>query len=189
MKPCPLHITIADALTLGSILWITQVGYVTAQPPTNIPETNDSPPSARQVQAQPVAELIPGKVVWLAEALKRRYGISVVPEASQRLLALETTDGKILPLVEDARGRSFRKDERLRKMDLELLVRRYEGLSMIRVLRVYELQSKKRFIVDYWCDVCAIVMFEDGPCDCCQDHNQLRKRLADVSKPNPSPNR
>ena len=114
--------------------------------------------------------------MWLAEALKRRYGISTQPDASKRVLALETTKGKLLPLLEDLRGRSFRTDERLRKMDVELLVRRYEAHPMLQVVRIQELRGDQKLIVDYWCDICSIVMFEEGFCACCQADNRMRKR-------------
>jgi len=81
--------------------------------------------------------------------------------------------------MEDTRGRSLRIDQRLREMDVELLVRRYEGPPMIQIIRVYERRNDRKYIVDYWCDVCAIVMFQSGPCDCCQAPNRLRKRPVD----------
>jgi len=135
-------------------------------------------PSPTEPRPKFTTESVHGRVVWLAEALERRYRVQSVPEAAQRTLALQTRDGQLHPLVEDLRGRSFRKDQRLRDMDLELLVRRYEGSPTLQVLRIYEVQKDSKYLVDYWCDVCAITMFEDGPCDCCQDHNRLRKRRA-----------
>jgi hypothetical protein len=117
-----------------------------------------------------------GRVVWMAEALERRFGIKTVSEAAERTLALETPGGQLHPVVEDVRGRSFRKDERIRGVDVELLARRYEGSPMIRVIRIYALKKDGKFDLDYWCDICAISMYEMGPCDCCQEPNQLRER-------------
>ena len=123
-------------------------------------------------------ELIRGQVVWLAEALKNKFGISTVPEVKEHALAILSSDGQLFPIVENLRGRAFRKDERLRKKQIEILARRYRHQPLIQVLRVYEIDNGKRYELDYWCDVCAIVMFETGPCACCQDDNRLRKRLA-----------
>ncbi|HIE97817.1 MAG TPA: hypothetical protein EYG03_10435 [Planctomycetes bacterium] len=123
-------------------------------------------------------ELIRGQVVWLAAALKSKFGISTVPEVAEHSLALLTKDGHLLPIVENLRGRAFRKDARLRGKDTEILVRRYDNQPLIQILRVYEIEDGQRYEVDYWCDICAIVMFETGPCACCQDDNRLRKRLA-----------
>ncbi len=118
-----------------------------------------------------------GRVVWLAEAMARRHGVKTVPEAAKRVLALETPDGKLFPLAEDIRGRGFRRDERLRKVDVELLVRRYRGAPVIQVIRAFELTKKGKFELDYWCEICSIAMFELKPCDCCQGEIELRRRI------------
>ena len=88
----------------------------------------------------------------MAEALKRRYGVESVPEAHDRILALETPAGELSPLVEDLRGRSFRRDERLRERDIELLARRYQGTSSLQIIRVLARDGSK-FELDYWCDI------------------------------------
>ena len=138
-------------------------------------------PNEEDLNARPVfrTELIEGQVVWLAAALKSKFGISTVPEVAENSLALLTKDGQLLPIIENLRGRAFRKDERLREKDMQILARRYDHQPLIQILRVYEIDDGQRFEVDYWCDICAIVMFETGPCACCQDHNRLRKRLAE----------
>ena len=120
-----------------------------------------------------------GRVVWMAEALDRRYGITSVPEAKERILAIETVDGDLVPIVEDLRGRSFRTDERLRAIDVELLVLRYDAVSMVKILTIHKIKDGKKYLIDYWCDVCSIVMFETGPCDCCQDDNRLRMQIVE----------
>lgn len=120
-----------------------------------------------------------GRVVWFSEAMERLHKVKAVPEAKERTLALETHDGKLWTIVEDLRGRSFRTDARLREMTVELFVRKYRGSDAIQILKVFEVKDGKRFVVDYWCDVCAIIMFESGTCDCCQDDNRLRKRLTE----------
>ena len=118
-----------------------------------------------------------GRVVWLAEAMARRSGVKTVPEAADRVLALETAQGHLHPIVEDIRGRGFRRDERLRKMDLELSVRRYQGTPFVQVIRAFELTKERKLELDYWCDICAIAMFELKPCDCCQGEIELRRRV------------
>lgn len=117
-----------------------------------------------------------GRVVWLAEALARRYGIQTVPEAAERVLALETKGGKLVPLIEDKRGRSFRLDKRLRGIDVELLVRQYEGVPEVQVIQIFALKKDGKYELDYWCEICAIAMFELKPCDCCQGEIELRAR-------------
>src|SRR5262245_61128356 len=60
-------------------------------------------------------ETLRGKVVFLSEALQQS-GVATVVEAKDRILALQTPAGELIPLLEDPRGRAFRSDERLRKM-------------------------------------------------------------------------
>jgi hypothetical protein len=120
-------------------------------------------------------EKLRGRVVFQNAALADEFGITTVPEAAERTLALQTADRRLLPLVEDVRGRAFRVDERLRKLDLELVVRRYEGLPGIQVLRVFEVAPEGLLELDYWCDVCSISMVEQKPCECCQAETVLRR--------------
>jgi hypothetical protein len=142
------------------------------KPVPRLTDGSDSKPAFR-------TELIRGQVVWLASALKSEFGISTVPEVAENSLALLTNDRQLLPIIENLRGRAFRKDERLREKDMQILARRYDRQPLLQILRVYEIDDGQRYEVDYWCDICAIVMFETGPCACCQDHNRLRKRLAE----------
>ena len=137
----------------------------------------DQEPAPASDEVGYVTESIRGRIVWMYEALERRYGIKSVPEARERLLALETPAGRLYPLVDDLRGRSFRLDTRLRELtDCELFVRRYEGSPMVQVIRIYSHERGRKYEVDYWCDICAIAMFELKACDCCQGPIQLRRR-------------
>jgi hypothetical protein len=121
-----------------------------------------------------------GRVVWLAEALQKRHAIRTVPEARERVLALDVPGGKLHPLVEDTRGRAFRRDERLRGIPLELRVRQYGDSPAVQVIRVFALRGDGKYELDYWCDICAIAMYELQPCDCCQGSIELRaRRVAD----------
>lgn len=121
-------------------------------------------------------ETVRGRVVWMAEAAERLYGIKSVAEAKERTLAIETTDGKLFPLLEDVRGRAFRVDPRLRAMNVELVVRRYSQTPLLRVLGVYSLEKNGKFEIDYWCEICAIAMYELKQCECCQADIELRRR-------------
>lgn len=118
-----------------------------------------------------------GEVTWLADVLARRYGIRVVTEAADRILVLETPDGLLYPVIEDIRGRAFRADKRLRGKQLDLLVRQHEGSPMVQVVRVLEIDKTGTYELDYWCEICAIAMFELKVCDCCQGPVKLRRRL------------
>ena len=140
-------------------------------------------PTLAQEKPQPApkftTETLRGKVVFLAEALEKKYGVKSVTEAKEAAMALQDDAGKLYPLVEDVRGRAFRRDKRLREMKVELLVRRYADSPAVQIVGVYELAKDGRFEIDYWCSVCAIAMYELKQCECCQGDIELRKRKTD----------
>jgi hypothetical protein len=125
------------------------------------------------------SETIRGKVVFLVEAFEKQTGIRAVPEARERILALQTANGSLIPLLEDTRGRAFRRDERLREMTVELDVRRYRTSPAVQIIRVLEVAKDGRYEIDYWCDICAIPTVEKKDCECCQGPVELRRRKVD----------
>ena len=132
-------------------------------------------------------ESLTGKVVWLSEALKERFGIKTDDDVAHAVVALETAEGELHPLLKDARGRGFHADERLRGIDMELLVRRYRGSPVVQVVRVYTLKPDGKYELDYWCDVCSIAMYELKPCECCQGPIRLRERPVPSEKRSGAP--
>ena len=152
---------------------------VAAPPDVNKHEEGNTQTRRERTRRDFITRSIRGKVVWLNEALTRHYGIKTVAEAAEQMLALETEDGKLHPIAEDSRGRSFRRDKRLRGIDVELLVRQYEGSPMVQIIQVFAFKEDGKYEVDYWCDICAIAMFELKACDCCQGDIELRERKVD----------
>lgn len=140
-----------------------------------------SPSLAEEKPAAPkfTTETLRGRVVFLAEALEKKYGVKSVTEAKEAALALQDDAGKLHPLVEDVRGRAFRVDKRLRDIKVEVLVRRYQDSPAVQIVGVYELAKDGRYEIDYWCSVCAIAMYELKQCECCQGDIELRKRKTD----------
>jgi len=117
--------------------------------------------------------LFTGKVVLVQEALKKRR-ITTYSELKGQV-ALETSDGELLPIVSDWRGRAFFQDKRLRNRKVELVGYRQAGLPYVQVLMIFTFDEKgHRQYTDYWCDICSIPMYEIKPCDCCQDKIRLR---------------
>ncbi len=161
---------------------VLQPALLCADEEVSSPPAASSPAVSRD-KAASSNEVLRGKVVWLAEALKAEFGISTVSEAAENSLAILTHDRQLVPIVENLRGRAFRKDKRLREMEVEILVRRYKRQPLVQILRLYQVQGDQRYEIDYWCDICAIVMYESGPCACCQDDNRLRKRLVEKGEP------
>ena len=121
-----------------------------------------------------------GKVVWLDAALQRLYGVATEPAVAETAVVLETPEGQLLPIVPDTRGRAFQLDARLRDIELELLVRRYEGVPMIQVIRVLRPKADGLYEIDYWCDICAIPMYLLKPCECCQGPTRLREQRVET---------
>ena len=154
-------------------------------------EPDDAPPEAADKQAtapardQPSGKVkyttqsLRGQVVWMADALRDRFGIKTDDDVAQAVVALEDEQGRLHPLLKDTRGRAFYSDERLRGIELELLVRRYPGSPAVQVVRVYAIKPDGKYQLDYWCDVCSIAMYELKPCECCQGPTRLRERRAE----------
>ncbi|MBW3541247.1 MAG: hypothetical protein KY476_13345 [Planctomycetes bacterium] len=118
-------------------------------------------------------ELFRGKVVRLADALKRRK-VTAFSEIEDQVV-LETADGRLIPIVPDWRGRAFFQDQRLRDREVELVGYQPEKTPYLKVLMVFTADEKgERQYTDYWCDICAIPMYEIKPCDCCQGPIRLR---------------
>ena len=163
----------------GFLCWVA-VGLVVVIPVVvNDPLLSAEPPENGSPGAEPVPyrlRLLRGEVVWLADVLAREYGIRVVPEADERVLVLKTPGGVLYPVIEDIRGRAFRADERLREKQLELRVRQYAGSPLVQVVRLFEIDKSGSYELDYWCEICAIAMFELKVCDCCQGPVNLRRR-------------
>ena len=119
-----------------------------------------------------------GKIVWQADALLRRYEIATDPDAQKSVVAIETADG-LVPIIKDFRGRGYHLDPKLHDFDWELLVRKFEGSPAVQVVRSYVWRDGKKFEFDYWCDICAIPMYELKECECCQGAIRFRFREAD----------
>ena len=167
-------------------LVMAALGLLLAAAPCEAADKVPSPqkPAVKQVtepasEPEYTTETLRGKVVWLDEALKRINGITVEPDAEKTQVVLETPDGTLWPLVPDTRGRSFVVDERLRDIDVELLVRRYAKAPYVQVIRIRRPTDDGLVEVDYWCDICAIPMYILKPCECCQGETRLRERPAD----------
>jgi hypothetical protein len=138
---------------------------------------------------EPVRAVVSGNVVFLAEALARR-DIKSYPEELKGQVVLETTDGRLLPIIPDWRGRAFFQDARLRNRPVDLLVRQRKSIPHIQVLSIFTFDEQgARQLTDYWCDICSIPMYEIKDCECCQGPIRLRfqpKDLpSDLSPPKP----
>lgn len=147
------------------------------------PAISDKQDAKPKAEPKHTTETLRGRIVWLGEALKERYGIESDADAAQSQIALATTDGRLVPIVKDNRGRGFWIDPRLRDFDLELTVRRYEGSPVVQIVRVYSIREGRAYELDYWCDTCSIPMYELKDCECCQGPTRFRERLVEKTGP------
>lgn len=166
--------TAAIACGLAGLLAWTAV-VPSADPP---PHTDEKPASA---PAPLKRELFRGKVVFLQDALRAR-GIRAFDEQKDQV-ALDSEDGRLIPLISDWRGRAFFQDERLRNRRVELVGTMTPGVPYLQVLIVYTFDERgRRQYTDYWCDICSIPMYEIKPCDCCQGDIRLRFQPQELPK-------
>ena len=85
---------------------------------------------------EPRKGLFSGKVVLLADALKRR-SIEFYERELKDQPVLETLEGELIPILSDWRGRAFYQDERLRDRKVELVGIRRPGVPYLQVLMVF----------------------------------------------------
>lgn len=173
-------------LTTGLLAQETSAPPAPPAAPAIKPEVN--PAKSEQGTAEAASQegvekvLYAGEVVLLSEAFRRR-GVKSYAEEIAQTAVLYTTDGEIVPLVPDWRGRALFQDERLRDRPVELVVNRRPGVPWVSVLSIYLQDEKgKRAVVDYWCDVCSIPMYEIKDCECCQGPIRLRYRNLPLPK-------
>jgi hypothetical protein len=142
----------------------------------------EGPSKPADTERDAVRTLLSGKVVRLADALRQR-GIKSYEEEIKEQVVLVTRTGEVVPIVPDWRGRALYQDERLRDRPVDLIVNRRAGLPWVQVLSIYTFDDKGvRNLTDYWCDICAIPMYEIKECECCQGPIRLRFRPQELPK-------
>lgn len=165
---------------------ILAMGMVAALSSAGEPATADSAATNVAADAQPeyTTEEIRGRIVWVDDVLARRWGVEVDEDARHTLLALETVGDppELHPIIKDIRGRMFHADPSLLERMWSLEVRRHPGSPLVQVLRTYTIADGEKFEFDYWCDICAIPMYELKPCECCQGPIRIRERSVGPSE-------
>lgn len=138
-------------------------------------DTDQSSAASRGSHSRRV-RLLAGRVVDLAEAMERLHGVPSDHDATGSVFALETDQGRLHPILKDIRGRAFHKDERLLGKEMVLRVKQFDGTDVVQVMQIYTVKEGKFAEFDYWCDTCAIAMFELKDCECCQGPIRFRER-------------
>lgn len=131
-------------------------------------ESSESKPSFR-------VEKLRGKVVPYRAALERRFGLQAAGDQADDLLALQTKDGRLLPLLPTEGAKFFYLDAANHKRPMQLTVRRYEKTPGLVVIEVHSIRDGKLNEIYYWCGICAIKSYAKEPCECCQLPVELRE--------------
>lgn len=134
-----------------------------------------APPEAPKPAPAANAQSFDGKVVPLAEALKK---LGVKPDADTTGVALVTADGGVYTLVKDAATRLLFLDKELQGRDVRLTAKVLPGTRVLSVEKVQTVKGGKAFDVDYWCENCQLEYSEPGKCHCCGGDTVLRERPA-----------
>jgi hypothetical protein len=115
-----------------------------------------------------------GKVQPLAPLLEKQ-GAKLDADVAEAWLALVAEDGKVYPLVKDDGSRMFFKDKSLLNRPMRLTARVVGDTPFLQVVTVQSVIKGKLHDVYYWCDVCAIRIYEPGSCPCCGDQVVLKE--------------
>lgn len=116
-----------------------------------------------------------GKVVPYQDALKRLYGIKLAGDQAAKLLALETEDGRLEPIVPTDGGRFFYQDPAMLDRPVQIVARVYDKTPGLQVIKVYSIRDGKLNEIYYWCSICAIKMYQLRKCECCQGDVEVRE--------------
>lgn len=179
-------------LALGSL---TSVAKVAEQPasgerrPSAIKPASTTETKVADTYSPPIPEdppqkvLVTGRVVLLSDALQRRK-IKAYLDESKGQMVLETSEGDLLPIIADWRGRAFYQDKRLRDRKVTLLANKRQHVPHLQVLSIFTYDDAGQSqLTDYWCDICAIPMYEIKKCECCQGPNRLRYQKRELPNP------
>ena len=123
----------------------------------------------------PELRTLRGQVAWF-DAQGQRLQPPLKMTARPAQFAFIDRDGRRHAIVPDSRGRGFGLDPRLLPFDYEWLVRPSTDGTKVQIIRTYTWHNGQKFELDYWCDICAIPMFELKECECCQGEIRLRER-------------
>jgi len=115
-----------------------------------------------------------GKVVRLADVLAKA-GTKIDADAAPFALVLQSDDGKLYPLLKDEGSRMFFNDAKLRNRPMRLTARLIPNSQFLQVINVHSVVKGKLHDVYYWCEICVIKAYEDGPCACCGAPMEFRE--------------
>lgn len=116
-----------------------------------------------------------GVVRPMSEIAKARK-IASDSEPLAELMALETKDGRAIPLLSDEGGRMFYLDEAMRGRQVRLKMIERPDFPVAEVIQSEVMHEGRWRVPQYYCDVCTIAVRYPQVCLCCQGPMEFRYR-------------
>lgn len=152
------HVRNRSPLTIACmILCLSHRSLATAQ---------DSPARASSLE---------GVVRSMAEIAKDRK-ISSDSEPLAGLMALETKEGRVIPILSDEGGRMFYLDSAMRGKQVRLKLIERPDFPVAEVTQSEVMHEGRWRVPQYYCDVCTIAVRYPQVCLCCQGPMEFRYR-------------
>lgn len=146
------------------ILLAFSIGQVFPQQPSQIKPTQE-----------PTNQTIPGKAVWLKDALDA-LKIKANPESLKNQIVWIGDDNIIRPVLDNEASRCLFLDEQLRNRHGEITIKTTPGLTHLVTTKLKIQHEGRMRIPEYYCDLCAIATPYPQVCPCCQVEVVFRYR-------------
>jgi hypothetical protein len=117
-----------------------------------------------------------GRLVCLAEELRERHA-AAVPPVHEHVWALRLEPGpRHLLLLRTPPAEALFADEEFRRREVWIEGRVFGASGAVEVRSLGWFRDGARVEIVYWCEICSIVNFDPGPCECCQGAVERRER-------------
>ena len=164
--------------SLAALMAIASMPFVHAQgssgPKADAPAGQESDPSQERKDDANVVTL-DGQAVLYGPALRKRLKLELVDDSLDKVVAYETKDGQLIPILPTEAGLFFLRDERVRNKPMRITARLHQNESALEVITFHSLVNGKANEIYYWCEICSIQMYHLKDCDCCQGPIELRE--------------
>ncbi|MBX9653030.1 hypothetical protein K2Y11_05355 [bacterium] len=130
---------------------------------------------AKNSKVDPDVMTLDGQAVLYGHALRKRLKLELVDDSLDKVVAYETKDGRLIPILPTEAGLFFLRDERVRNKPMRIAARLHENESALEVITFHSLVDGKPNEIYYWCEICSIQMYHLKDCDCCQGPIELRE--------------
>jgi len=116
-----------------------------------------------------------GQAILYGPALRQRLKLELVDDSLDKVVAFETKEGLLVPILPTEAGLFFLRDERVRNKPMRITARVHAKESALEVITFHSLVDGKPNEIYYWCEICSIQMYHLKDCDCCQGPIELRE--------------